>query len=121
MPMSSDGPQCVCGATIWRDLPPPGRMGWPRPEAVFWANGTAWCGSCHIGRVGIEDGLGIRAADRYPFCYSQQYGEWLGAWLADQVTPIDVAERDRVLTIWAGDRLIAADLPPLPRGGADAD
>lgn len=69
------------------------------------AGWVGFCGSCAPveGTHGVTD----TAAVRYAFCYSTPYGDWLRAWLNDQVDPIDVTDRERVFAQWESDRVTA--------------
>lgn len=124
--------RCIdCGALVWRSVRHPVEAStiilWPNPTTLYarvqcdvgTIVGICHCADCRpvVGASCHTDVQMLRpdatvvtgidtAWDRYAYWFTKTYGEWLRAWLGDELH-LDEPEKDALLAQWAEDAKFA--------------
>lgn len=134
--MSAVSPgNCIqCYRPTWKTVPHPvtgaAIILWPKRDtlfASFWTPtgktmGIGFCPACcpdiggaaprlTTGGEAFEVGGAVeieRAHEVYEYWFSPKYGQWLRAWLSDELR-LDEPARNRIVSEWEQDRLIATE------------
>ena len=124
--------RCIdCGTLVWRSTRHPVEAStiilWPDPTTLYaqvsclvgTIVGICYCSECcpQVGAPCHADTMMLRpdattitgidtAWDRYAYWFTRTYGEWLRAWLSDELH-LDEPEKDTLLAQWEADAQVA--------------